>query len=44
MALGVAFSAWAALIRQESNLRRVFGFFSIVMLVIGLVFYIPVAA
>jgi uncharacterized membrane protein YraQ (UPF0718 family) len=43
MALGVAFAAWAALIRHESNLRRVFGFFSIVMLVIGLVFYIPVA-
>lgn len=42
MALGVAFAAWAALIRQESNLRVVFGFFSIVMLIIGLVFYIPI--
>ena len=39
MALGLAFAAWAALIRQESNLRGVFGFFSIVMLVVGLVSY-----
>lgn len=39
MALGLAFAAWAALIRQESNLRQVFGLFSIVMLVVGLVSY-----
>lgn len=39
MALGLAFAAWAALIRDESNLRRVFGLFSIVMLAVGLVSY-----
>ena len=39
MALGLAFAAWAALIRPESHLRRVFGLFSIVMLVVGLASY-----
>jgi hypothetical protein len=39
MALGLAFAAWAALIPREGNLRPVFGFFSIVMLVVGLVSY-----
>ena len=39
MALGLAFAAWAALIRAESNLRRLFGLFSIIMLVVGLVSY-----
>jgi hypothetical protein len=39
MALGLAFAAWAALMRAESNLRRVFGLFSIIMLVVGLVSY-----
>jgi hypothetical protein len=39
MALGLAFAAWAALMRVESNLRRVFGLFSIIMLVVGLVSY-----
>jgi hypothetical protein len=42
MALGLAFAAWAALIRQEGNLRRVFGFFSVAMLVVGLVSYVLV--
>jgi uroporphyrinogen-III decarboxylase len=44
MALGLAFSAWAALIREESFVRLVFGAFSIIMLITGLVFYIPVLA
>ena len=44
MALGLAFAAWAALIRAESALRSVFGLFSIIMLVLGLVFYVPLLA
>ena len=39
MALGLAFAAWAALMRVESNLRRVFGLFSIIVLLVGLVSY-----
>jgi|WetSurMetagenome_2_1015567.scaffolds.fasta_scaffold24079_2 hypothetical protein len=42
MAMGLAFAAWAALIREESLVRMVFGSFSIIMLILGLVFYIPV--
>jgi hypothetical protein len=44
MAMGLAFAAWAALMKDESLLRTVFGSFSIVMLIVGLVFYIPVLA
>ena len=44
MALGLAFAAWAALIRAESALRSVFGLFSIIMLVLQLVFYVPLLA
>ena len=42
MALGLTFAAWASLLKDESNLRPVFGFFSIAMFVIGLVTYLAV--
>ena len=42
MALGLTFAAWASLLKEESNLRPVFGFFSVVMFVIGLVTYLAV--
>jgi hypothetical protein len=46
MALGVAFAAWASLLKDESNLRLVFSFFAIAMLVYGLITYlgVPVVA
>jgi hypothetical protein len=40
MALGLAFAAWAALMRAEGNLRRLFGLFSTIMLAVGLVSYV----
>lgn len=42
MALGLAFSAWASLLKEESNLRILFAIFSIAMLVLGLVLYFGV--
>ncbi len=42
MALGVAFAAWASLLKEDSNLRLVFSFFAIAMLIYGLVTYLGV--
>ena len=42
MALGVAFAAWASLIREESKLRIVFSIFAIAMLIYGLITYMGV--
>ena len=44
-ALGLAFSAWASLLKEESNLRPLFGLAATVMLVFGLFAYLaaPVA-
>ena len=42
MALGLAFAAWASLLKEESNLRLVFSFFAIIMLVLGIIFYLQV--
>jgi hypothetical protein len=42
MALGLAFAAWASLLKDESNIRLAFAFFSIAMLVYGLVLYLGV--
>ncbi|MDD2921601.1 MAG: hypothetical protein PHQ36_04880 [Anaerolineales bacterium] len=42
MALGVAFAAWASLLKEESNLRMVFSFFAIAMLIFGLITYLGV--
>ncbi|MBI5934485.1 MAG: hypothetical protein HY867_12325 [Chloroflexi bacterium] len=39
-ALGLAFSAWASLLKEESNLRPLFGFAAAAMLIVGLVFYL----
>lgn len=46
MALGVAFAAWASLLKEDSSLRIVFSIFAIAMLVYGLVTYlgVPVVA
>ena len=42
MALGLTFAAWASLLKDESNLRPMFGLFSVIMFVIGLVTYLAV--
>lgn len=42
MALGLAFAAWASLLKDESNIRLAFAFFSIAMLVYGIVLYLGV--
>ena len=42
MALGLTFAAWASLLKEESNLRPMFGLFSIIMFVVGLVTYLAV--
>lgn len=42
MALGLTFAAWSSLLKDESNLRPVFGFLSVAMFVIGLVTYLAV--
>jgi hypothetical protein len=42
MALGLAFAAWASLAREESNMRLLFSGLGIVMLVIGIAFYLVV--
>ena len=46
MALGLAFAAWASLLGSESNLRRLFSALAVIMLVIGIIFYlgVPVVA
>lgn len=42
MALGLAFAAWASLAKEESNMRLSFAALSIVMLVLGIIFYLGV--
>lgn len=42
MALGLAFSAWASLAKEESNMRLAFSLLAVVMLVLGIVFYLGV--
>lgn len=42
MALGLAFAAWASLLKEESKMRILFAFFSIAMLVYGLITYLAV--
>ena len=44
MALGLAFAAWASLLKEESNLRLMFSALSIIMLVFGLIRYLAVPA
>ena len=40
MALGLAFAAWASLLKEESNLRPLFALAAIISLVIGLMQYL----
>ena len=42
LALGLAFSAWASLAKDESNMRLMFSLLGVVMLVVGIAFYIMV--
>lgn len=42
MALGLAFAAWASLLKEESNMRLIFALFAIITLVAGLITYIAV--
>lgn len=42
MALGLAFAAWASLLKEESRMRILFAFFSIAMLTYGLITYLGV--
>lgn len=44
MALGLAFAAWASLIREESNMRIVFALFAVITLVMGIITYLGVPA
>jgi len=40
MAVGLAFAGWASINKEESNLRAFFSLLSIIMFVIGLIFYL----
>ena len=42
MALGLAFAAWASLLKEESNMRMVFALFALLTLVVGLLTYVGV--
>ena len=42
MALGLAFAAWASLLKEESNLRLLFSAFAIITLVAGVITYLGV--
>ncbi|MBI5825069.1 MAG: hypothetical protein HZB18_13655 [Chloroflexi bacterium] len=42
MAIGLAFAAWASLMKEESNLRVFFSLFAIITLLIGLITYLSV--
>jgi hypothetical protein len=44
MALGLAFAAWASLLKEENNLRYLFALLSIVTLIVGLIAYTGVPA
>jgi hypothetical protein len=42
MALGLAFAAWASLLKDESNMRVVFALFAAIMFVWGLIQYLAI--
>jgi ABC-type antimicrobial peptide transport system permease subunit len=42
MALGLAFAAWASLMKEDNHLRPFFGLFSILALIIGVITYLNV--
>jgi len=43
MALGLAFAAWASLLGAESNMRLLFALFGLIMFVVGIITYLPLA-
>ena len=40
MALGLAFAAWASLLKEDSNMRVLFALFAVIALVIGVIKYL----
>ena len=42
MALGLAFAAWASLLKEESNMRLLFAALAVITLVIGVITYLGV--
>lgn len=44
MALGLAFAAWASLLKEESKMRLLFAALAVVTLVMGIIFYLAVPA
>lgn len=42
MALGLAFAAWASLLKEESNMRLVFSAFALITLAAGMIIYLGV--
>jgi hypothetical protein len=40
MALGLAFAAWASLLKEDSNMRVLFALFAVIALVIGVINYL----
>lgn len=42
MALGLAFAAWASLLKEESNMRFLFAALAVIMLVYGVISYLSV--
>jgi len=44
MALGLAFAAWASLLKEESNMRILFALFAIITLTLGIIQYLGIPA
>jgi hypothetical protein len=44
MALGLAFAAWASLLKEESNMRVLFALFAVMTLAMGVITYLNVPA
>ncbi len=44
MALGLAFAAWASLLKEESNMRILFALFAIITLTMGIIQYLGIPA
>jgi hypothetical protein len=44
LAIGLAFAAWASLLKEESNLRPLFSLFAVIIFVYGIITYIAVPA
>ena len=42
VALGLAFAAWASLLKEESNMRVLFALFALLTLVIGIIQYLAI--